>query len=177
MMIFKILININDNNILKIKFLIENIACASYIDFCKTLIKLHCIQNGNFSLNESIKFQRKIVFTKKNLQIFLNNLKELDSVQNVYFLDLERFPGKIIKIEFIRYNQNILQYKSQASIKRKIVENRKMNIQSKNPNDLFRIQNCSVTLFAGGKTLITGAQSKPDLYNVFNVFKILFNSF
>ena len=70
------------------------------------------------------------------------------------------FPAKIIKCKIRRPNSNIINLKSEASIKR-------------HREDKFSYQVISIHIFKNATYIITGCQMKSDLCNIYLILKNL----
>lgn len=113
------------------------------------------IENFHFSINIGPSSHSSIFDLIDNV-IRNNVIKDNDSVKydskyiegNTYI-----FPANIMKIMFKRDNTSIINYKSEASKKR-------------HKKDLFEWQVVSIHIHGNGKIIITGAQTRSDIFNI-----------
>jgi hypothetical protein len=174
--------NSETNNKICVTFIIENVVFASNLSNNDKISNE--IKNKNLNENEAKRLQRQIFFSNESIYAIGN---KINKIQNFKKLDIrllsrehkKNFPANILKILFKRKSNDLLKYKSKASINRHIVLFNEKRINSKNSasnySNIYQTLKLSFLLFPNGKIHSTGCQLRDDILIMLTLYQIIFS--
>ena len=160
---------------INIKFTIVNFAYSAIANFSLQFYKsiyLYSYLSSKSPKNPFLKLFIDSTIIDKIIEKMNTTLDNLCNVHKIFALE-SKFPAQCIQISFERkyeHAHRLLLTKSEASIRR---QQRQSEFLEDKP--LFSRQNTSVSIFPTGNILLTGAQTKYDMINVFNLWRIILN--
>jgi hypothetical protein len=175
--------NSERNNKICVNFIIENVVFASNLS--NNNIILNKIRSQNLNENEAKCLQRKIFFSNESIYTIGNKIKKIQNFKGIDIRLLSRehkknFPANILKILFKRKSNELLKYKSKASINRHIVLFNEKRLKSKNlmksnHENVYQALKLSFLFFPNGKIHSTGCQLRDDILIMLTLYQIIFS--